>query len=230
MPILRHTVQSIAMASMLECTDFETEEAIDEALGLCSIFIVCVSDAHMRSKTGRYQIAKALDLGLHVAQFVRLVLHLLEPGFHRLEFLRREGEKRRRRFRFSFLFFFARWLFKTRVGSWLSGPWLFTFLFVFFCLSDPRLSFAFFARVFSRVGRVRFGFFRASFVSFVRSFPLVWAFGIFPPLVQGHDGISSASSAMRYETRREGVDRKKPAVGRKNQTSSGAGTRRGGGR
>ena len=65
-PILRHTVQSIAMASMLECTDFETEEAIDEALGLCSIFIVCVSDAHMRSKTGRYQIAKALDLGLHV--------------------------------------------------------------------------------------------------------------------------------------------------------------------
>jgi hypothetical protein len=69
-PILKQTVIESALVSVLECGDYETEAELEEAMSLCSIFLIFASDVHMRSKAGQHQLIRAIDQGMHIVAVI----------------------------------------------------------------------------------------------------------------------------------------------------------------
>jgi hypothetical protein len=65
-PVLRHIVSRGSQAVFLDCSEYQTDDDIDTALSMSTVLVLCVSDAHMRSKAGHKHIFGALNKGLHV--------------------------------------------------------------------------------------------------------------------------------------------------------------------
>jgi hypothetical protein len=65
-PVLRHIVSRGSGAVFLDCSEYQTDDEIDAALSMSTVLVLCVSDAHMRSKAGQKHIFGALNKGLHV--------------------------------------------------------------------------------------------------------------------------------------------------------------------